>query len=58
VIASRDDPYALYEASEAFAAALGAELADAGLSGHINSESGHGPWPEGLMRFAAFLKTL
>ena len=26
--------------------------------GHINSESGHGPWPEGLMRFAGFLKTL
>ncbi len=58
VIASRDDPYAAYEASEDFAAALGAELADAGLSGHINSASGHGPWPEGLMRFAGFLKTL
>jgi uncharacterized protein len=37
---------------------LDAELADAGLSGHINSESGHGPWPEGLMRFATFLKPL
>jgi len=37
---------------------LGAELIDAGFSGHINSESGHGPWPEGLMRFAGFLKTL
>lgn len=58
VIASRNDPYAPYDESEAFAFALGAELADAGLSGHINSESGHGPWPEGLMRFAGFLKTL
>jgi hypothetical protein len=58
VVASRDDPYAPYDESAALAAALGAELADAGRSGHINSESGHGPWPEGLMRFAGFLKTL
>jgi len=58
VIASRDDPFAPYDESEALAFALGAELVDAGLSGHINSESGHGPWPEGLMRFAGFLKTL
>lgn len=58
VIASRDDPHARFEDSEALARALGAELADAGLSGHINVESGHGPWPEGLMRFAGFLGTL
>jgi uncharacterized protein len=38
--------------------ALRAELIDAGFSGYINSESGHGPWPEGLMHFAAFLKML
>jgi uncharacterized protein len=25
---------------------LGAELIDTGFSGHINIESGHGPWPE------------
>jgi predicted alpha/beta hydrolase family esterase len=58
LIASRDDPYASYEASEKLAATLGADLVDAGNSGHINSESGHGPWPEGLMRFAAFLGSL
>ncbi|QBR71203.1 alpha/beta hydrolase [Beijerinckiaceae bacterium] len=58
VIASRDDPFSSFAESEALARALGAELVDAGLSGHINSESGHGPWPEGLMRFAGFLKTL
>ena len=38
--------------------AWGAAIADAGSSGHINVESGHGPWPEGLMRFAGFLKAL
>jgi hypothetical protein len=58
VIASRNDPFAPYAESEALARALGAELVDAGHSGHINIESGHGPWPEGLMRFAGFLKTL
>ncbi len=58
LIASRNDPFASFAESEALAQALGAELIDAGFSGHINSESGHGPWPEGLLRFAAFLKTL
>ncbi|HEY4848255.1 MAG TPA: alpha/beta hydrolase [Methylocella sp.] len=58
VIASRNDPFSTFADSEALARTLGAELVDAGFSCHINSESGHGPWPEGLMRFAGFLKTL
>lgn len=58
LVASRDDPYAAYEDSEALAKAWGVELVDAGASGHLNDESGHGPWPEGLMRFAGFMKTL
>ncbi|MFZ3327564.1 MAG: alpha/beta hydrolase [Methylocella sp.] len=58
VIASRDDHFSSFADSEDLARALGAELIDAGFSGHINSESGHGPWPEGVMRFAGFLKTL
>ncbi len=58
IVASRDDPYARYDESEAMAELWGATLVDAGSSGHLNDESGHGPWPEGLMRFAGFLKTL
>jgi predicted alpha/beta hydrolase family esterase len=58
VIASRDDDYGAYEELESLAKAWGAEVSDAGNSGHINAESGHGPWPEGLLRFAGFLKTL
>jgi predicted alpha/beta hydrolase family esterase len=58
IVASRDDPYAPYAESERLARTLGAELADAGNSGHIDADSGHGPWPEGLMRFAGFLKGL
>ncbi len=58
LVASRDDKYSSFADSEGLARALGAELADAGFSGHINIESGHGPWPEGLMRFAGFLTPL
>ncbi len=58
LVASRDDPFAYYDETEDMAYAWGAALADAGFSGHINTASGHGPWPEGLMRFAGFLKQL
>ena len=58
LIASRDDSYAAYEDSEALAKSWHVELVDAGASGHLNDESGHGPWPEGLMRFASFMRTL
>lgn len=58
LVASRDDSFAGYDELADIARAWGAELSDAGTSGHINAESGHGPWPEGLLRFAEFLKTL
>jgi predicted alpha/beta hydrolase family esterase len=58
LIASADDPYCSLAAAEDLSFAWGAAFADAGLAGHINTESGHGPWPEGLMRFAGFLKQL
>jgi predicted alpha/beta hydrolase family esterase len=58
LVASRSDPFASFPESEEMAAAWGAALVDAGDSGHINAESGHGPWPEGLMRFGGFLAKL
>ncbi|MGA3302671.1 MAG: alpha/beta hydrolase [Methylovirgula sp.] len=58
LVASRDDPYSNFGEAEDMAFAWGSAIADAGFSGHINVESGHGPWPEGLMRFATFLKQL
>ncbi|MCF4128765.1 RBBP9/YdeN family alpha/beta hydrolase [Methylobacterium sp. SyP6R] len=58
LVTSRTDPYTAYERAADFAAAWGADLVDAGESGHLNAESGHGPWPEGLMRFAGFLRSL
>jgi predicted alpha/beta hydrolase family esterase len=58
LVASRADPYSDFGESEALARDWGAKLIDAGASGHINAESGHGPWPEGLLQFAAFMKRL
>ena len=58
VVASRDDPHADYADSAALATAWGIDLVDAGASGHLDDESGHGPWPEGLMTFAGFMRTL
>lgn len=47
VAASRTDPYCTYAQAEAFAAAWGAELFDAGAVGHLDSKTGFGPWPDG-----------
>ena len=58
VIASRDDPFCAFEKAEAMAADWGSLFMDAGSSGHLNHESGHGPWPEGLMVFAKFMSGL
>lgn len=57
-IASRNDPFGSYEHADDITAAWGSLLIDAGMSGHINVESGHGPWPEGTMVFAKFLSSL
>jgi len=58
VIASRDDPYSAFDVAEDTAAAWGSLFIDAGERGHINAESGHGPWPEGSLTFAKFLSQL
>lgn len=58
LVASRTDPHCDYGKAEDMAYAWGSAIVDAGDAGHINTESGHGPWPEGLMRFAGFLKRL
>jgi len=58
VIASRTDPYAGYDFADDMAATWGSAIFDAGDAGHINADSGHGPWPEGLMMFARLMKRL
>ena len=48
LVASRNDRYASFEASERMARAWGSRLVDCGKAGHINAESGLGCWTEGL----------
>lgn len=58
VVASRNDPFGAFEHAGDIANAWGAMFIDAGEAGHLNPESGHGPWPEGTMVFARFLSRL
>ncbi|HUJ38819.1 MAG TPA: alpha/beta hydrolase [Hyphomicrobium sp.] len=58
LLASASDPFCTLERAQEFAAAWGAGLVDIGPAGHINAASGYGPWPDGVLRFGAFLKQL
>ncbi|MEO0545920.1 MAG: alpha/beta hydrolase [Pseudomonadota bacterium] len=58
VVASQNDSFCTYEKAGDMANAWGSLLVDARESGHINTESGHGPWPDGLMLFGKFLSRL
>ena len=58
LVASRTDPFCRFETAEDLSYAWGSAFVDAGEAGHLNPDSGFGPWPEGLMRFAGFLKKL
>ena len=58
LVASRTDPWASAEHSRELAEAWGSTFVDAGEAGRIDAESGHGPWPDGLLRLAGFLKRL
>lgn len=48
VVASSSDPWASASAAEYWAAQWGSEFINVGDAGHINVDSGHGPWPQGL----------
>ena len=58
LIASHSDPFCPFLDAEEMAFAWGSAFVDAGESGHLNVDSGHGPWPEGLMQFAGFMSKL
>jgi predicted alpha/beta hydrolase family esterase len=58
MIASRNDPFCGFEVAQDLSKAWGSLFIDAGEAGHINTASGHGPWPEGSMVFAQFMAQL
>lgn len=47
VVASRNDPWLQFDKAQVFAERLGATFVDLGWAGHVNAESGYGPWAEG-----------
>lgn len=47
VAASSDDPFMELSRAHGFAADWGARFVDLGPCGHLNTSSGHGPWPRG-----------
>jgi predicted alpha/beta hydrolase family esterase len=58
LVVSENDVYRDHAEAVRLGTAWGSELAEAGEAGHVNADSGHGPWPEGLVRFAGFIRRL
>jgi predicted alpha/beta hydrolase family esterase len=48
LVASRDDPFAEFDAAEEMALAWGSQLVDAGAAGHLDAQSRLGIWEEGV----------
>jgi len=47
LVSSENDPYMTAAAARELALLLGCRFVNAGAVGHINTDSNHGPWPEG-----------
>lgn len=47
LVASRNDPWLAFEKARALARRLGSGCVDLGAAGHVNGDSGYGPWPAG-----------
>lgn len=47
LVASTTDPWLKFSAAKDWAERWGSRLLDLGPAGHVNVESGYGPWPEG-----------
>lgn len=57
VVSSNDELVSVDRAAD-MALAWGSELHIAENAGHINVDSGHGPWPEGLMMFTRLMQRI
>lgn len=53
VVASTNDPWVRLSSAAYWADCWGSRLDQIGPAGHINTDSGHGPWPDGLERLQA-----
>ena len=57
VVASSNDPWVKASTAEFWAGQWGSDYLNIGQAGHINVDSGHGPWPQGLALFEQLRKT-
>lgn len=53
VVASTTDPWMRFTRAAYWAKCWGSRLVSLGAAGHVNVESGFGPWPDGLALFHA-----
>ncbi|MFV5213802.1 RBBP9/YdeN family alpha/beta hydrolase [Azonexus caeni] len=51
VVASSNDPWVRERVARQWAGIWGSDFLSVGAAGHINVDSGHGPWPQGLQLF-------
>lgn len=51
VVASSNDPWVKDSIARQWADIWGSDFLNIGDAGHINVDSGHGPWPQGLQLF-------
>jgi predicted alpha/beta hydrolase family esterase len=56
VVASGNDPTCTLSRAEQFARSWGARFVDVGDAGHLNTASGHGPWPQGRKLLAGLIE--
>jgi hypothetical protein len=57
LVASRNDPWIPLGKAHHVARQLGSSFVNAGEAGHINTESGYGPWSEGERLLAKLMAT-
>lgn len=48
LVASSNDPWMTLDKARGLARQLGLSFLNLGAVGHVNTDSGHGPWPQGL----------
>jgi len=58
LVASENDPCMPFPQARRLAVLWGSILVNAGLAGHINVASGHGPWPAGKNLLDGFIRDL
>lgn len=57
LVASSNDPWLKFMAAALWAERWGSRLVPIGAAGHVNVESGFGPWAEGRRLFATFIRS-